>query len=127
MIRSKPAPAPFVAPEVLVLNFDPILHSKESERLHEVCQWNDPYALTDGYIADLADCSGGYLHYRIVEWQDVDAYPVKKDGFRYTDRSYLRCREGKGQWHQPDAVDYRAILQDFGIPARVERDEIEEV
>ena len=122
-----PSPAPFVAPQVLVLNFDPLLHFKRDKRLHEVCHWNDPRALTDGYIADLAECSGGYVRYRIVEWQDVDTYPVKKDGFRYTDRSYPRCLEGRQQWHQPDAVNHRAILRDFGVPERIERDEIDEV
>ncbi len=116
-------PAPYAAPRVLVLNFDPILPSQGGRRLHEVCRWNDPRALTDGYIADLAECSGGYVRYEIVEWQDVDAFPVKKDGFRYTGRSYLRCRDGLERWHQPDAVDYRSILREFKIRKRIGRGE----
>jgi len=123
----KRAPTSTVAPSVLVINFDPIVQSRGSRALHQVRRWNDPRDLTQGYIADLAECSGGYVRYRVVEWQDVDAYPVKADGFRYTDRSYLRCLEGRKPWHQPDAVDYYRILQDFGVPGRVERGEIDEV
>ena len=110
MERNEPIPAPFVAPKVLVLNFDPIVESRGSKPLHQVCGWNDPHALTDAYVADLAECSGGYVRYQVVEWRDVDAYPLKKDGFRYTDHSYLACHEGRATWHQPDAVDYHPLL-----------------
>ena len=113
--------------KVLVINFGPVFQSSGGRRLHEVCRWNDPRALTDGYIADLAACSGGYVHYWIVEWQDVDAYPVKKDGLCYTDQSYLRCWRGEESWHHPDAVDYRAILWNFRVPERVERGDVDEV
>ena len=127
VIGREPTPPALVTAKVFVINFDPIFQSEGGKRLHEVRHWNDPRVLTDGYVADLAECSGGYAQYRIVEWQDVDAYPVKKDGFRYTNRSYLRCLEGEEPWHEPDAVDYRAILRDFGIPERVEQGEIDEV
>ena len=126
-IQGSPEPESFVSPRVLVLNFDPIYRSQKGQRLHEVCDWNDPRVLTDGYIKDLEECSDGYVRYQIVEWQDVDVHPVKKDGFRYTNESYLRCREGKEEWHQPDAVDYHAILGDFSIASRVEAGEIDEV
>jgi hypothetical protein len=120
-------PTPSVALDVLVINFDPILPSRGGKRLHEEQGWNDPHPLTDGYIADLAECSDGYVRYRVVDWQDVDTFPVKKDGFRYTDASYLRCIEGQEEWHQPDAVDYHAIFRQFDVPQRVERGEIDEV
>ena len=127
MNRSEPVPPDPVSPQVLVLNFDPIVQSRGERPLHEVLGWNDPHALTEGYIADLAECSRGYVRYQVVEWRDVDAYPVKQDGFRYTDRSYLDRWEGGEPWHHPDAVDYRRILLDFRIPRRVERGEIDEV
>jgi len=125
--RDERAPAPFVEPRVLVLNFDPVVRSRGERRLHRAAGWNDPHALTDGYVADLAACSDGYVRYRVVEWRDVDEFPIKRDGFRYTERAYLRCLAGAGAWHQPDAVDYRAILQNFGVPERVQEGEIDEV
>jgi hypothetical protein len=116
-----------LAPKVLVINFDPIVRSEGDRRLHEVLGWNDPRALTDGYIADLEACSRGYVRYEVVEWRDVDAYPVKEDGFRYTEGEFLRCWRAREGFHEPDRVDYHAILSDFGIPERVERGEIDEV
>ncbi len=127
MNHAESTPAPFVTPKVLTINFDPAIRSQGGRRLQKVLGWNDPRRLTEGYVADLAECSAGYVRYRIVDWQDVDAFPVKKDGFRYTDDSYVRCWTGGGGWHQPDAVDYVAIFRDFDVPQRVERDEIDEV
>ncbi len=120
-------PAPFVELKVLVLNYAPIFPSEGGKRLNQVCEWNDPHTLTDGCIADLAECSGNYVRYRVVEWQDIDAYPVQKDGFRYTNESYIACHEEREQWHKPDAVDYHAIFRDFDVPAQVEKGEIDEV
>ena len=63
----------------------------------------DPRYLAEAYSADLQECSGNYVRYRIVDWQDVDAYPLKKDGFRYTEEEYLKCmRSGKGWQCQRD-------------------------
>lgn len=123
----EPTPASHLALKALVINFDPVFQSKGGKPLHEVFGWNDPRSLVEGYIEDLAECSDGYLRYQVVEWQDVDAFPVKKDGFRYTEESYLRCRAGQEAWHQPDAVDYHAIFRQFNIPHRVEQGEIDEV
>ncbi len=120
-------PAPFVQPKILVLNYAPIFPSKGGKRMNKVLKWNDPHKLTDGCIADLAECSGNYVRYKVVDWQDIDAYPIKIDKFRYTNESYMACRAGKEKWHDPDAVDYHAIFRDFDIPARVERGEIDEV
>lgn len=116
-----------VAPKVLVLNYDPVIRSEGGRRLHEVGGWNDPHYLADGYAADLKACSGGYARYKIVEWKDVDAFPVKKDGYRYSEEEYLRCLRGKGGWHQPDGVDYKAIIKDFSLDKRVGKGEIDEV
>jgi hypothetical protein len=116
-----------VSPKVLVLNFDPVIKSEGGKRLHEVAKWNDPHYLAGGYAADLQECSGNYVRYRIVDWQDVDTYPVKKDGFRYTEKEYLKClRSGKG-WHQPDAIDYQALIRDYKLAERVASGEIDEV
>ncbi len=120
-------PAPFVEPKVLVLNFDPVFPSQGKKRLHEVFRWNDPHPLTQDCIADLAECSDGYVRYKVVGWQDVDAFPAKVDGFRYTDLSFSACMKGEQAWHQPDAVDYQAIFKDFNIPKRVESGEIDEI
>lgn len=125
--EKEPKPPDFVAPKVLVLNFDPIIEAEGGKRLHEVAGWNDPRVLTQGYIDDIKKASGNYVRYRIVEWRDVDAYPQKKDGFRYTDESYMSAFRKKAEWHEPDAVDYVALIKEFGLERRVESGEIDEV
>ncbi len=116
-----------VMPNVLVINFDPLIESEGGRGLHEVLRWNDPRALTETFIADLAACSGGYSRYQVADWQDVDAFPVKKDGFRYSGSSFVRNWRRRDGWHQPDAVDYRAIFREFDVPGRIDRGEIDEV
>jgi hypothetical protein len=120
-------PAPHLELKVLVLNFDPIFQSRGGKPLHEAVGWNDPHALTEGYIADLAETSDNYVRYQVVGWQDVDAFPIKQDGFRYTEQSFLRCQAGQEAWHQPDAVDYHTIFREFGIAQRFEQGEFDEV
>jgi hypothetical protein len=115
-----------ISPRVLVINFDPVIEAEGGRRLHEVCGWNDPKVVTQGYIDDVRECSGGYVRYRVVDWLTVDEYPVKKDGFRYTDESYLKAFREKGGWHQPDAVDYVALIRQFRLAERVEGREIDE-
>jgi len=118
---------PPVRPKVLNLIYDPIIESEGGRRLHEVCKWQDPARLTEQYLADLKECSGGFAQYQVVETKVLDDYPLKKDGFRYTDESFLQSfRTGKG-WHQPDAIDYHALIRQFDLARRVNRKEIDEV
>ena len=114
-------------PKVLVINYDPLVKSQGNRRLHEVAKWNDPHYLAEAYASDLTFCSGGFARYRITEWRDVDGYPLKKDGFRYSEEEYMKCLNGKAGWHQPDAVDYKAIIKDFSLDKRVASGEIDEV
>jgi hypothetical protein len=116
-----------VSPRVLVVNFDPVIEAEGGRRLHEVCRWNDPHTLTQGYIDDIRETSGGFASFRVVDWIDVDEFPLKKDGFCYTDESYLQAFRAKGGWHQPDAVDYPSLTRGFRMAERVERGEIDEV
>jgi len=112
---------------VLVLNFDPVIEAEGGKRLHEVGGWNDPRKLSEGYIADVREASGDLIRYRIVEWRDVDDYPVKVDGFRYDDDSYLReLRSGK-QWHQPDGMDYERVIAQYGLAEAVSAGQCDEI
>jgi hypothetical protein len=116
-----------ISPKVLVVNYDPVVRSEGGKRLHEVFGWNDPRVLAEGYMADLWECSGGYLRYRIAEWKDADEYPVKIDGFRYTEEEFLRNWRQRGGWHQPDSFDYKALIRTYNLDKRVARGEIDEV
>lgn len=114
-------------PRVLLINFNPLIPSEGGRRLTEVLGWHNVDELCREYIADLRQCSGGFLEYRIVQRIAVDSWPRKKDGFRYDGNSFLQCWRSRTGFHDPDAVDYEAILRDFDLLARVELGQIDEV
>lgn len=114
-------------PRVLVVNYDPILRAEGGRRLSQVLGWNNVDALSRGYIDDLRECSGGFVDYQIVLKIDADTWPLKADGFRYDETSFMRCWRSRSGFHQPDAVSYEAILDEFDLLARVRANQIDEV
>lgn len=118
----------YLAPRVLVLNYEPIIEAEGGKRLREIVNWNDPRYLCDAYIADILACSGGYVRYNVVDWKDLDEHPVKKDGFRYTDESFLEMwRSRPRKHHEPDAIDYHAIIDAHDVVRRIDSGDIDEV
>jgi len=116
-----------MAPRVLVLNFDPVIEAEGGRRLNAVLGFNEPGRLADEYAADLVECSGGCVRYRVVEWLDLDEHPVKIDGFRYTDAGLVAAWRAGGPFHEPDGLDYRWLIERFGLARRVDAGEADEV
>lgn len=120
------APTP-VTRKVSLIIYNPTIPSAGGQPLTSVMNWNDPDRLAAGLIADLRDISHGYINYEIAERIEVDAFPVKEDGFRYTGDEYVTCmRAGQG-FHMPDAVDYAEVLRQNDLIARVSSGKIDEV
>ena len=127
VVRGEEAAVEPVELRVAVVIHDPLLERFGGRRLHETFNWHDPDLLLQHYIADLRMASGGIARYTVVERHLVDAYPQKLDGFRYDDERYMRCwRRGSG-FHQPDAVDYQQLLDEFDLVRKVVQGEIDEV
>ena len=125
--RREEEPPTTVHPRALLIIYNPIIAAAGGKRLSEALNWNDTDELCNEYIADLRESSGGYVEYEIVERIELDAWPVKEDGFRYDHASYLdNWRKGHG-WHQPDTADYEAIIAEFDLLKRVNSDQIDEV
>ena len=116
-----------IEPKVLVIIYNPMIEAESNKRLTEVFGWNNPKDLIAGYISDIDEASGGLVKYKVADTIEVDGYPVKKDGFSYTDKSFLSAWRSRSGFHQPDEVDYNAIIDKFNIISRVERGEIDEV
>jgi len=114
-------------PRVLLISFDPRIATAGARRLSRVLGWNDVDRLSAEFCADLRQCSDGVVDYQIAERLEVDAWPRKVDRFRYDETGYLRCWHRRSGWHQPDGVDYGAILADLDLLARVESGQIDEV
>ena len=108
-----------MAPRVIVLIHNPIIERQGNRKLHEVLGWNDPDGLTRQYVRDLADASGGLVQYQVIERHEVDGYPEKVDGFRYSDDTYLRSWQTRSGFHQPDGANYLRLLNSVSFLDKV--------
>ncbi|MBL8155751.1 MAG: hypothetical protein JNM70_16325 [Anaerolineae bacterium] len=115
-----------VSPRVLMITHDPVLRSQGGKTVKQHFGWNDSEGLAREYIQDVREVSYGYADYRIVEHVVVDGFPVKRDGFRYTEQSYLEAWRQR-RFHEPDGVDYLKLVEEFDLIGRINRDEIDEV
>lgn len=113
-----------VRPKVLAIIHNPLMPN--NQKIQQVYRWNDPDKLAQGYIDDIAHCSHGYARYQIVDRIEVDAFPLKLDGFRYTPGTFAQAWQ-TSRFHNPDAVDYLALVREFSIIERVDSGEIDEV
>src|SRR5436309_2381127 len=108
-----PLPEP-VYPRVLAIIHNPVMRTHGGRKMNVAYGWNDPDWLAQQYANDIKDMSYGYAQYRIVERIEVDGFPLKLDGFTYTDRSFDEGWRTRN-FHQPDAVDYLQLLREFDL------------
>jgi hypothetical protein len=114
-------------PRAYVINYNPIIESRSGQRLHLVAGWNNPNTLNPLYVGDLAQTSHDLVRYRLTTVIDADEFPLKADGFRYDDATYMACLASWSGWHMPDGVDYKMIALNFDLARRVDLGEIDEV
>ena len=112
---------------VLVVVYDPLLNN--GQRLSDFLGWNNHADLTTGTVTHFSQSSNNRLNYSVVETIIVDGWPQKIDGFVYTEEEYLAVYSGQASSHQPDNVDYNAIVNDpqLDICGKANRGEIDEV
>ena len=119
-------PAP-IDVNVLVLNFDPMLNDGTNRLVRNVLGFNDPHALAAAHEQEVHDVSGGYVNFNIVGWQDINAIPVKQDGFSYTPDQYVNLWQHSGPFHDPDLANYTSILNSYVPVSAVNSKQIDEV
>lgn len=120
-------PAQVTRSKVLVIVYDPVMNSASGITLSKHMKWKDTSELLTGFMLDMLDVSEGMARYEIVERIDVNEFPAKVDGFRYTPQTYLDVWNRTSAPHMPQEADYSAILKQFNILNRVARNEIDEV
>jgi hypothetical protein len=130
--QSKPEPIPLPTDsifdgKVCLIVIDPILPTSGGRRLTSVAGWKDPDLLVQEFLKDLEEISYGFARYRIVESILVDQFPQKIDGFRYTEEEYLRVVRTRQGIHQPDDIDYQALLREHQIIEKINTNQIDEV
>jgi hypothetical protein len=119
-------PAQITTVKVLLLVYDPVVN-ESGQKLSQVMNWKRVEDLVTGFCADINQTSAGLARYEIVQRVDVDEFPVKADGFAYTAETYMDVMRGITPPHQPDGVDYQAILTRFNILPRAANGELDEV
>lgn len=112
---------------VVVVNYDPVLRGQGGVRLREFLKWNEPRAMTTNLVRHIREASGGYANFRVVDFIDVDGFPVKRDGFRYTEESFLEMWKDRKKAHQPDAVSYAAIFKELNLIERIAKEDVSEI
>lgn len=122
-IGQKPTP---VTKRVSLIIHNPTVPGSGSRKLNEVLNWGNPDVLSAGYINDLRESSYGYCNYEIVERIEVDKFPIKQDGFTYKADNFVAAWNARGGFHQPDAVNYDALMDEFDMIAKVESGQIDE-
>jgi len=128
LISRSYSPEGILKRNVYVIIYDPLLSN--GQYLSDYLGWNDHTDLTNGTIEFFRHVTNNNLWYHIVYTTVItDGWPVKIDGFRYTEEEYLAVIRGERPPHDPDTVDYNAIVNapELDICGKVNRGEIDEV
>jgi len=120
-------PAQISRRKVLLIIYDPVMDPATGVKLSQKMNWKNPTDLVTGFMADILEVSKGLVRYEIVKRIDVNEFPAKLDGFRYTPQSFIDVMTGASAPHMPQEVDYNAIINKFNILQQVARNEIDEV
>ena len=95
-------------PGVMVVDFDPFMD--DGNPLTVSRGWNDPAGLQLDYMADVATASAGIVNQRVVRTVVVRDYPVKPNGFRFTNATYQTCFVDDRPKYCTGLIDYQAVL-----------------
>ncbi|MCI0476832.1 MAG: hypothetical protein L0Y55_11335, partial [Anaerolineales bacterium] len=128
-----PEPLVPLTPRVLVIVYDPVVDPLKNTRLVEWGIKNRGWSRVDdllaGYIKDIDECSGGLVKYNVVQRIDVDGFPLRQCGKRFTAMEFLELYTvNQSKYKEPDdRFDYQDFLKEFSILQRVNNHEIDEV
>lgn len=120
-------PARITQSKVLLLVYDPVMDKTTGMTLSQQQKWFRTSDLVTAFMSDMIEVSGGMARYQIVERVDVDEFPAKTDGFRYTRQTYMDVLRRTSSPHMPQEVNYQAIISKYNILQRVAGNEIDEV
>jgi hypothetical protein len=120
-------PAEVAVSRVLVIVYDPVVDETTGQTLSAHQGWGRVEDLATGFMTDVLQNSHGMARYQVIERIDVNEFPAKVGGFRYTPQTYLDVLRGTSPPYTPQEVDYYAIINQFNLLDRVARDEVDEV
>ena len=129
----EPAPAPDAAAKgaavvgkaepvtvnVIVINIDPVLHTRGDKKLHEEMKWSDPWELTERMVEDARKTSHGYVDYRIVEKIDYDGFTTFRNGFTYTEEAFLDMWENDRSKANRGMTSFEWLFEKFDLARKI--------
>ncbi|MGB8644794.1 MAG: hypothetical protein WCF84_06125 [Anaerolineae bacterium] len=119
-----------LTPRVLTLFFDPIVDPVNKTPLSQTGyaqNWNKVDTLIQGYIADVAECSGGLVQYQEVTRQTIDHFPLRDSGQRYAGPDYMKILARQAPVNEHDLVNYQALVDELKLADRRTNNEFDEV
>ncbi len=112
---------------VIVINFDPVLKTRNNLKLHEAMKWSDPWVLTEKMVADAKSASGGYVDYRIVEKIEYDGFTKFRNGFVYTEETFLNMWEKDRASAHPGMTSFQWLFEKFDLAAKIRAKDVREI
>ncbi|MFH1745915.1 MAG: Ig-like domain-containing protein [Planctomycetota bacterium] len=114
-------------PRLYVVSFNPILDTQGGQRLHDFAGWHNPATEVFDYMQGMQHSSHDIVNERLAPYLEMNFWPVKTDGFQYTEEQYLTCLASWSGWHEPDGVDYATIFRDYDLARKVDRGQVDEL
>jgi hypothetical protein len=112
---------------VLVINFDPVLKTRRSLKLHDYMKWSNPWKLTEKMVEDARVCSRGYVDYHVAEKIDVDGFTTFRDGFTYTEEDFLEMWEKDRKKANPGMTSFKWLFRKFDLAAKIKAQNLGEI
>lgn len=112
---------------VLVINIDPVLKTRGNVKLHQHMKWSDPWALTESMVRDAQSSSGGYVDYHVVEKIDFDGFPTFRDGFTYTEESFLDMWEKNRDKAHGSMTSFKWLFEKFDLATKIKTQDLKEI
>jgi len=112
---------------VIVINFDPVLKTRNGLKLHEYLHWSDPWKLTERMVEDARLTSHGFVHYRVVDKIEYDGFPTFRTGFSYTEAAFLEMWEKDRSKADKGMTSFKWLFKKFDLPARIQKEKVSEI
>jgi hypothetical protein len=120
-------PSPTVTKRVIVINFDPVLKTRNNLKLHEYLKWSDPWQLTAKMVEDARKSSHGFVNYEVIEKVNYDGFPQFRNGFTYTEQAFLEMWEKDRSKADKSMTSFKWLFEKFDLAAKVKSGDVSEI
>jgi hypothetical protein len=112
---------------VLVINIDPVLKTRNNLKLHQYMKWSDPWQLSEKMVQDAKLASHGFVDYRIAAKIEYDGFPVFRNGFSYTEEAFLNMWEKDRSKADKGMTSFKWLFEKFDLRAKIKNLDLTEI